>query len=221
MDNSKYTEKVRKLLALAESSNPFEAERALTQAKKIMAKYNINAEDTDIVTVRSSKVPRRYLKDFETHMIGCVQAVSGCESFTQSVYLPDGKIETYITFVGLSSDANMAAYSFEVLHHQVRRFQLAMKKQGYSAPERNRASLAWSIAACEKLNSFFDYKQIPESVTSYFERQSKDFEEAQYKKSEHADEKDEKLLAHGYRKGQEARLNKATTHQKRSSLATG
>lgn len=224
MTINRQREKVRKLLALAESNNPHEAERALSQAKKIMAKYNIKADDTEIVTVDSSKVPRRYLKDFETHMIGCIKAVSGCEAFMKSTYLPEGKVETTVCFVGLECDANMAAYSFEVLHTQVRQFQVGLKKNGYDANDRNRASLAWSIAACEKLQAMFDYKEIPDHVRDYYERESEDYNEGKSKPSAKLDdsedsEKDQKLLGHGYYEGQKARLNKATSHQKQDTIA--
>lgn len=222
MTSNKYRDKVRKLFALAESSNPHEAERALAQAKKIMAKYNIKTEDTEIVTVESSNVPRPYLKDFETHMVGCVNAVSGCEAYMRTTSLPGGKVKTIIHFVGTASDANMAAYSFEVLHNQVRLFQLDLKKKDYTPPERNRASLAWSIAACEKLNEFFDYKEVPEAVRDYFERESKDFNDTNFRKSEkvedEAAEKDNELLREGYQNGQKARLNKAATHQSHDIL---
>lgn len=218
--SNRYREKVRKLLALAESNNPHEAERALSQAKKIMAKYNIKAHDTEIITVKSTNVPRRYLKDYEVHMISCVNAVSGCEAFSRSTYHPNGKIVTDIYFVGLASDANMAAYSFEVLHTQVRQFQLKMKKIGHTAPERNRASLAWVIAACDKLNQFFDYKDIPENVKDYYKRESESYNEGKHRESKAVDNsEDQALLNHGYYEGHKALLNKATTHQKRDQIA--
>lgn len=220
MIKDRYREKVRKLLALAESTNPHEAERALVQAKKLMAKYNIRAEDTEIVTVESSSVPRRYLKDFEIHMASCVNAVSGCESFLRTNYLPGGRIRSTVLFVGLASDANMAAYSFEVLHNQVRQFQLKMKENGHTAPERNRASLAWAIGACEKLTSFFDYKEVPESVKSYCERESADYDDAKHRNSTSVEDKDQELLAEGYLQGQRAQLNKAAEHQKNVELSS-
>lgn len=218
MSTERYREKVRKLLALAESTNPHEAERALVQAKKLMAKYNIKAEDTDIVTVESSSVPRRHLKDFEIHMASCVNAVSGCESFVRTRFLPEGKIRSTVLFVGLASDANMAAYSFEVLHNQVRQFQRQLKESGHTPPERNRASLAWAVGACEKLTSFFDYKEVPESVKSYYERESADYEESAHKNSTSVEDKDQELLAEGYLQGQKAQLNKAAEHQKNPAL---
>lgn len=217
--SDRYREKVRKLLALAESNNPHEAERALSQAKKIMAKYNIKAHDTEIITVKSTNVPRRFMKDFEVHMVSCVNAVSGCEAYSRSTYHPNGKIVTDIYFVGLASDANMAAYSFEVLHTQVRQFQLRMKRQGYAAPERNRASLAWVIAACEKLNQFFDYKDVPDQVKDYYKRESEGYNEASHRESKAVDDEgDQALLNHGYYEGHKARLNKAATHQKQDQL---
>ena len=219
MDSNKQRDKVRKLLALAESNNPYEAERALSQAKKIMAKYNIRADDTEIITVKSSKIPRRHFKVFETHMVNCVNAVSGCEAYYSTKVLLENKVQTSIYFVGLSSDANMAAYSFEVLHTQVLELQIKMKKDGYKPKERNRASLAWSISACEKLKEFFDYKEIPENVKNYYSSESKKYLEGKSRSSEKLDQSiDNKILNKGYISGSKARLNKAATHQKQDSL---
>lgn len=218
--NDRQREKVRKLLALAESNNPHEAERARVQAKKIMAKYNITAEDSEIVEVMSGSVPRERLKDFEVHMVQCINRVSGCESFLKSRF-ENEKWRSYVIFVGLASDANMAAYCFDVLLSQLKRYQQDLKdNHGLPANKRNIASLSWVVSACEKLIAFFDYREVPDHVADYFTRAGEGMPTSK-KRDTDLDPEDrlhQALVSHGDLHGSQARLNKATTHQKAESL---
>lgn len=218
--NDRYREKVRKLLALAESSNPHEAERALSQAKKIMAKYNISAQDSEIVEVKAKPVPRQKLKDYESLMVNCIMAVSGCEVFFSTRY--EGKWKCYPLFVGVTSDASMAAYCFEVLYSQLVRYQNILKNEyGLNARKRDIASVTWVKAACRKLFDFFDRKEVPDHVADFYKRSSVDLDDAVVRETKKVENEglNEALEAHGYKHGREARLNKATSHQKRASLA--
>lgn len=211
----KYRDKVRKLLALAESSNPHEAERARIQAKKLMAKYNINAEDTEIIEVVSTSVPRRHLKDFESHLVGCINSVSGCESYLISRHFDDKRIRSSICFVGVAQDANMAAYCMDVLHNQLKRYQWDLKtKKGLNPEQRNVASLAWVVSACEKLTSFFDYKIVPDHVKNYYENEMKGVSKDKSHSTKNLDDdRNRDLLYDGYSEGAKALLNKATEHK--------
>ena len=53
-----YKEKIKKLLALAESNNEHEAKAALLKAKELMAEYKI--EEIDLIDAKSRKVKRIY-----------------------------------------------------------------------------------------------------------------------------------------------------------------
>lgn len=221
MDNDRYRDKVRKLLALAESSNPHEAERARVQAKKIMAKYNIRAKDTEIIEVKSSSIPRRNMKDYESHLVGCINSVSGCESFFITQWQANGRARSIIHFVGVAEDAHMAAYCLDVLHNQLKRYQFDLKTNyGMNANQRNIASLAWVVSACEKLTGFFDYREVPGHVKDYYERSMKGIEVRKSRDTENIEDEDSKaLIHHGYSHGSKALLNKAATHQSRDALS--
>lgn len=220
MNNERYRNKVRKLLALAESSNPHEAERALSQAKIIMAKYNISAQDSEIVEVSTGFIARKKLKDYESLMLACIQSVSGCESFIQSSY-SNGKWRCRIKFVGLTSDANMAAYCFDVLYSQLNRYNNMLRKEhGLTAANRDLAAKSWVKAACRKLLDFFDPKETPEHVADYYVRSSEGINVAKFKetKATSDEELNRALMSHGRHHGSEARLNKATTHQSHQAI---
>lgn len=218
--NDRYRDKVRKLLALAESSNPHEAERALAQAKKIMAKYNISARDSEIVQVRTGFINRKRLKDYESLLLGCIQSVSGCESFIQGSW-HNGKWRCCIEFVGVTSDANMAAYCFDVLYTQLKRYDKTLREEyGLNAAKRDIAANYWVKSAGRKLFDFFERKEPPEHVSDFYERSSEgiDFAEVRETKETEDEELNLVLKSHGARHGSEARLNKATTHQGREAL---
>lgn len=220
MNNDRYRDKVRKLLALAESNNPYEAERALSQAKKIMAKYNISAQDSEIVEITAIPVPRKRLKDYESLMIACIREVSGCEIFFKSRY-ENQKWHCYPQFVGVTSDASMAAYCFDVLYSQLVRYQKELKKDhNLSAPNRDVASKSWVKSACRKLLSFFDRRAVPDHVSDFYERGSEGIAVARIRETKASDDEhlNEALQNHGHRHGEQARLSKAASHQKREAL---
>lgn len=220
INNDRYRDKVRKLLALAESSNPHEAERALTQAKKIMAKYNISAQDSEIVEVTAIPVARKRLKDYESLMVASIREVSGCEIFLKSRY-ENRKWQCYPLFVGVTSDASMAAYCFDVLYSQLVRYQNELKKDHkLNALNRDVASKYWVRSACRKLLSFFDRKAVPDHVSDFYERSSEGISVSSTRKTKTPVNNDlnEALKTHGHLHGGQARLSKATSYQKREAL---
>ena len=222
IENDRYRDKVRKLLALAESSNPHEAERALSQAKKIMAKHNISARDSEIIQVETSFIPRKRLKDYESLLLGCIMSVSGCESYIKASW-HNGKWRTCVKFVGVTSDANMAAYCFDVLFSQLKRYtDMLYKEHGLNAARRDVAATSWVKAVGRKLLDFFDKKETPDHVADYYERSSEGMSVAKVRETKEIENEElqEALMAHGRQHGREARLNKATGHQKRESLGS-
>lgn len=221
-NNDRYRNKVRKLLALAESSNPHEAERALSQAKKIMAKYNISAEDSEIIEVAARPIPRKRLNDYEHLLVACIREISGCEIFLKA-RRENHKWNCHPLFVGVTSDASMAAYCFDVLYSQLIRYQNDLKKEfKLSSGDRNVASKAWVKSACRKLLGFFDRRPVPEHVSDFYGRRSEGVSIANFHKTKKSNNSNfnEALEEHGSQHGRQALLNKAADHQKRDVLSS-
>ena len=110
-----YKEKIRKLLALAESANEFEAKDALLKAKRLMAEHKI--EEIDLVDVQNKKV-KRIVTEFEYTKRGewwigtlaQIIAENYCCRCAGSRY--SGAQKRTIIFIGLDGDVDVCAQIF-------------------------------------------------------------------------------------------------------------
>lgn len=110
-----YKEKIRKLLALAESNNEHEAKAALLKAKELMAIHKI--EEIDLVDAQAKKVKRietsyTYTKRGEWWMgsLAAIIAENYCCRYAGNHY--KGAQKRNIMFVGLEGDVDICAKIF-------------------------------------------------------------------------------------------------------------
>lgn len=212
----KYKSKIRKLLALAESDNPHEAERARVQAEKLMRKHNLMATDVEVVSLEGKAFTRRHPKDSENCLIWRICEIAACESFPRTTSVQLGrqyKYQTRPVFMGLQHDAEMAVYCWEVLLMQMQSKQRAMKKEyGLRANDVEIYSCSWAIKATEKLVNVFGTREVPKSVASAKERMQFDGEsKPRSAKSGDDPERESALHTLGYRHGEDAYLNVAAS----------
>lgn len=111
-----YRDKIRKLLALAESPNENEAKKALLKAKQLMAEHKI--AEVDLEEIKIKKVKRidtgyEYTKrgEFWMSTMAHVIAENYCCRSASSVY--HGKQKRTIIFVGLEDDVDLCAMIFK------------------------------------------------------------------------------------------------------------
>ncbi|WP_067096121.1 DUF2786 domain-containing protein [Marinomonas atlantica] len=162
--DSRYKEKIRKLLALSQSDNEHEAEAAKRQAKKLMAKYHINADELDIVTINARPLVRKGTKEYENSLICAIERISGCYAIIRAKRTC-GKWGRVIEFTGLERDAELAAYSFDVLLQQVEEARKTfVKKVDRSAKAADLYCEGWMDTATCKLVNVFGRRERPVSV---------------------------------------------------------
>lgn len=135
-DLQKVMRRLRKILALANSSNPGEAAAALQQAKTIMDRYGIDAVDAEATAVTETTVSssRADMPAWESILLSVVRNSLGVQIIYQQYRRKAGyrRPKTDITFIGEGPKAQIAAYAFEVLR----------KKLGKSMKESTQALLA-------------------------------------------------------------------------------
>lgn len=116
MEQQDYKEKIKKLLALSESSNEHEAKSALLKAKELMAKHKIS--EVDLEKIKSKKVKKittRFTcsKRREPWMVD-LSAVIGqnfcCQAFRVRKY---NEQTNMISFVGLEDDIDTCIAIFD------------------------------------------------------------------------------------------------------------
>jgi len=120
MDNkTPIIEKIKKLLALANSSNEHEAALAASHAQRLLSEHNLAMADieathkpdkADKVDTTISKTMPKWLR----HLSAGVSTAFDCRSIH---YPAAGKL----TFIGVGADVQIAAYTFAYLERTVRR----------------------------------------------------------------------------------------------------
>jgi hypothetical protein len=119
MADNPIIEKIRKLLALANSSNEHEAALAAAHAQRLLAEHNLAMADieashkphsADTIETRVSKTLPKWLR----HLSAGVCSAFDC----QAIHHP--ALGT-LTFIGVGADVQVAAYTFAYLDKTVRR----------------------------------------------------------------------------------------------------
>lgn len=157
--NNRALEKIAKCFALAESSNPYEAEAALRQARKLMEKHQLTEQD-----VATHEIRQYELKIGDAGReppTWCIQLAEVCASAMHSLLvIRHGASGQYLIFVGLQDHSDWAAYAWQVLHRQLklaRREYTASLKRCRMATRRRRGDLfarAWIQAVRELITDF-------------------------------------------------------------------
>lgn len=119
MEQNPIIEKIRKLLALANSSNEHEAALAASHAQRLLSEHNLAMADieseqkpqsADKVEAQASKTLPKWVR----HLSSGICSAFDC----QAIHHPTtGKM----TFIGVGADVQIAAYTFAYLDKTVRR----------------------------------------------------------------------------------------------------
>jgi len=127
VDNSPIIEKIRKLLALANSSNEHEAALAAGHAQRLLSEHNLAMADIE-ATHKPDKADKvetavsKTLPKWMRHLSAGVSTAFDC----QAIHHPAaGKM----TFIGVGADVQIAAYTFAYLERIVRNLCAVYTKQ--------------------------------------------------------------------------------------------
>ncbi|KAI5914579.1 DUF2786 domain-containing protein [Thauera sp. 2A1] len=119
--NDRILDKIRKCMALSASSNEAEAAAALRQARALMDKHGISADDVlaseaGFAEVRAGALSRP--ANWEAALAGRVGLVFGCRViFSRTAR---GRLSSWV-FIGTGANYDVATYCFDVLFRQVKK----------------------------------------------------------------------------------------------------
>jgi hypothetical protein len=152
MDRKDALRKIRACLARAEGSSfPEEVARALSQARALMVRFNVDQPELLAAGVAEKDVrsqAKRRPAGYECALASMVAESFGCDTLFKTRPRADNRdIEGLWVFVGAGAGADVAAYTFTVL-----RRQLAKGRAEYSATKLKRYrknKLAAADAFCD------------------------------------------------------------------------
>lgn len=178
--------RLKKVLALSESSNPGEAAAALHQADLMMQKYGVTAVDAEISSVEESEISltSAEISKWETALFGVVAASLGVSAFISGYRKVAGlrRPRAKIIFVGEGYRSEVAVYAFETLRRKLRKdlkksfdeilsqanvAEDARRFVKVSALQRDAYAYSWCRAVRSKVEGLAP--PVPKSVALYLE----------------------------------------------------
>ncbi len=168
MDNSAIIEKIKKLLALANSSNEHEAALAAGHAQRLLSEYNLAMADIDtahkpdkadsVETTVSKTLPK-----WVRHLSSGVGTAFDC----QAIHHPaTGKM----TFIGVGADVEIAAYTFTFLLTTIKKLCSTYMQQHQGAhlvPRyRERLRLSYYLGAAAAITARLREQKVSTPVTT-------------------------------------------------------
>jgi hypothetical protein len=231
-DLSGVMRRLRKIMALAKSSNPGEAGAALHQAQVLMAKHNLTAESVAQIEITESSVKTtgKDLPKWESHLAVVVSDALGVELLVESQQRQQGlrRQNACIVFVGKGCAPEIAVYAYTVLKKQMladlRRLinqaasNLDIKgiKVTATAAQRSAYALGWCRAAYGKIQAI---KPTKDPMVSEYVVQRSQGKSASVKASRKLPpSQDAAFSALGYQHGQNAKLNTAMNGGQQTAL---
>ena len=116
MDRKDYREKIRKLLALAESPNEHEAKAALLKARQLMAEHKLterdckDAEEQEVKDIRTDITCSKRRNPWIVHLSAVIGENYCCKGYRNRRY---GEQTNYIGFIGLEDDVEVCVSIFK------------------------------------------------------------------------------------------------------------
>jgi Protein of unknown function (DUF2786) len=187
-EREKVLKRLKKVLALSESSNAGEAAAALHQANLIMQKYGLSSVDCGIYELEesSSALTSSDLRRWESSLIGVVAKAIGVAILIQK-YEPTKGIrrnKANVIFIGEAYRSKIAVYAFESLRKKLRMdlkqsFNQMLdsalppenREQSFhlkiSAKQRDIYAFAWCESVSKKVHAIAPSN--PEAVEAYIE----------------------------------------------------
>lgn len=226
MKHDKVIDKIKKCLALAQSSNANEAAAAMRQAQALMNKYGINQDQVDLADVNTAtgkannvKKPARY----SGMLVNLIQRAFGVDAVYSTVAVM-GQTTASVEFIGIGSQPEIAAYAYDVLRRQLNRDRQAYLKtlKRYKPANKTRKADAfaegWVFSVYEKVHVF----TRPEQHTQLIEKfKAKTYggtlEDGEARRNKYRREDDTAWLK-GAAAGEKANLHHATKADQRAAI---
>ncbi|WP_231409636.1 DUF2786 domain-containing protein [Ralstonia solanacearum] len=177
MDRNTAIDKIKKCLALGQSSNPHEAAAAMRQAQKMMAAYGVSEDELLAAGVTeqweksgATRTPARY----EVALASMIAAAFGCELVFASRLSGSVTIQGGYVFIGVAVTSDVAGYSYRVLFRQLRRartdfIKTALKRCG-PKNKTARADLfceGWVLSVREMVEAMVPPESHTKAVEAY------------------------------------------------------
>lgn len=183
-EKEKVLKRLRKILALSQSSEAGEAAAALHQARILMDKYGLEMADAHESAVQETEITasNAEVSRWEAELANVIAIALGVGSIVSTCRPVRGlrRPKAKILFVAAAHKAELAKYAFTVLSKKMRTamsqsFDLMLINAGVkpgalriSAKQRDIYAIAWCTAVAAKVKALAP--EVPKEVASYCEK---------------------------------------------------
>lgn len=224
MDKDTALDKIKKLLSLAKSDNPNEAESALRQARKLMDQHRLEMNDVHASEASESAMDTGTTGIPPSWMIRLAQTCSdafGCEIIISSTLFSGDllvlKKKYSFKFIGVDIAPNLATYAYEVLLRQLskaRRDFVAKQTRCKLATKRRRGeefANAWIDAVYQKIADFSGADEAhAQAITAFTQKNYPHMKDVAVKRRK-THGRDVEAYRHGFEAGKSAQLNRGVS----------
>lgn len=112
--------KIKKLLALAKSNNPYEAAAALSRAQALMQKHSVGEADIAMADCDTQTLcfSKETLNSFEINLLNTICSAFGVVSVIDGLW-NKGKYVARANLMGIAPQPELAVYCLDVLYRQL------------------------------------------------------------------------------------------------------
>lgn len=188
--NPKILGKIKKCLALSSSDNPHEAAAAMRQAHALMTAHGVSAEQITMADIGEAQASSRTMarnkpSKWEGALAAMVGKAFGCQLMLRRFAVIDQPKaivnEGSYIFVGIKAQAQVAAYTFDVLARKckkVRTAWIAKKLEGISSQRGGKRAatalgdefaMGWVAQVTNVVRDFAHPEQVDAAIAAYIE----------------------------------------------------
>ena len=210
----KIATKIAKLLALAASDNPHEAEAARRQAQTMMDKYNLDQDDINNAKIKEFFTPtggKNMPPFYLIQLINIIKKSFGCETMIDY----DRKtFNTLVNFIGFGCKPELAGYTFDVLRRQINRDRIAYSKNLKRYKKANKVRMAdlfcsgWIRAINRQVKEFAGTDAEKNALQTFMSKQYPHLTKLTKNIKSPVKEKELSSLAQGFVTGSKVQLHK-------------
>ncbi len=220
--NSKILERIRKLLALSQSSNQHEAAIALNRAQKLMAEHGVTDIDLELADISREDVHAcnsRKPPMWVVYLTSTIGEAFGCHPVII------GKMRgSDVAFIGPDPQPQIAKYAYEVLYRQVNaartqhiQEQNSRIKRSTKTRRGDEFAKGWVIAVHNKIQKFANSEKTELLIAHFMEREFNELETAKGREQK-TNRRDSASRVMGHIAGQKAQLNHGVAGEQRERL---
>jgi hypothetical protein len=172
-ERDKVLDKIKKCMALSASSNEYEAEAALRQARKLMEMHGVTERDVRAAEAEEQRAQagaKRRPANWETMLAWKIGDAFGCRVVFSSNFHQFGEW----AFVGCGASPEVARYAFTVLYRQAKRAReehirtrLKRCRSGVKTRRADLFSEGWVRAVVRAITAFAGTAQQTAAIDAY------------------------------------------------------